>query len=490
MTGTGGPGARRSANPVRRRRLTSAAALLAAWLGPIAATIVATPYVLDRIGPAEYGLLTIVLGLVVSMAAIGMSRPLAISTAGDGAADVRRSVVWGVGAAVVGSLAVASLAAVVPLTWLVGREVDSGHARLAVLAGAFAVLGTALMTTVTGRLIGGSRFVAVGSITALVGVATSVGYVALASLDRTAIALVLWNGAVTCGGAALLLWAGRRRPAPAVAPEAVTVGVPSMWPFVIVQLAGNLAILVERVGLAATTDLETVTTYVVPHTMVLIVHGGLVWLTAPLLTRAVRLVKVGDSEGLIAAYQRASRVAVAIAVLAAVSLAVVGHTLLERWLGGESVLGRGPFVVLTVYAAGLSVSVVAWNFADATGNAAENARIGAVWLGFVVVGAVASRWFGVDATVIARAALALTLPVYLRRVERRSLGRTGVWSGAWIVRIAAVGAVVAVGEWWTWAALGRDLPAVGAALVVGALLWLALVPRDVVGLRSWRAETW
>lgn len=493
MTGLREPRARGVG--VRRpgRRGPRTVALLAAWLAPIAATIVATPYVLDRIGPDEFGLVTVVLGLVVSMAAVGMARPLAVGVAADGAEDARRASLWGVALAVIGTVGVAVLAAAIPLDWLVGDDIDEGHARAAVLAGAFAVLGTALMATATGKVIGVSRFVAVGTITAIAGVSTSIGYVLLASFGGGAVALILWNGAVTCSAASILLIAGRHRAAepnaglPAGGDD--VSAVPSMWPFIVVQVAGNLAILVERLGLAATTDLATVTAFVIPHTMVLTLHAGLVWLTAPLLTDAVRLLRRGDQAGLVAAYRSASRVAAAIAVFGGVTLAIVGHTLLDRWLGGESVLALGPFLLLVAYTVGLSLTVVPWNIADATGEARENARVGLLWLGVVIVGAVATRRFGVEATVAARAALLLSLPVYVRRVERRSLGGESAWSVPWLARLSCVGGAVALTEWLLWVALGRGLPGALVAVLAGALLFAPLAGlADVRNLRRWRAE--
>lgn len=467
----------------RTRRTGETASLLGAWIAPIAATVVATPYVLDRIGSAEYGLFAIVLGLVVSMAAFGMSRPLAVATAASGTLGVRRAVTWGLALAVAGALIVALLASVTPLTWLVGDEVDVGHARLAVLAGAFAVLGTALMSTAAGRVIGESRFVAVGSITAIIGVASSVGYVVVASFGGRAIALVLWNGAVVSAGALLLLRAGRRRDPARGDDQPAEAGsfdaVPAMWPFVVVQLAGNLAIVVERVGLAASTGLQAVTVFVVPHTMVLTLHAGLVWLTAPLLTRAVHLARANDTAGLVLMYQHASRLAVAAAGFGAATLAVVGHGLLDRWLNGTSVLDPGSFLVLTIYAVGLPLTVVPWTLADATGHARENAVVGIVWLGFVVAGAIASHQFGVEATVAARAAMVFTLPIYIRRVERVALGSAHAWSAAWLARLTAAVVIAAASEWFVWALLGRNITAACAATFGGAVVFVAVMPSDV-----------
>ncbi len=337
-------------------------------------------------------------------------------------------------------------------------------------------------------MIGVSRFVAVGSITAILGVASSAGYAVIASLGGTAVALVLWNGVVVAAGALLLFRAGRRRPpqgGDAAPIAAIAFGatrfdaVPSMWPFVVVQLAGNLAIVVERVGLAASTGLETLTVFVVPHTMVLTLHAGLVWLTAPLLTRAVHFARVGDTAGLVAMYQRASRLAVATAGFGGVTLVVVGHGLLDRWLGGTSVLGSGSFLLLTVYAFGLPLTVVPWSVADATGHAGENAVVGTVWLGFVVVGAIASKWLGVEATVAARAAMVLTLPVYLRRIERVALESARAWSATWLARLAGAVLIAAAGEWFAWAMLGRDLVAACVATLGGAVLFVAVMPSDI-----------
>jgi O-antigen/teichoic acid export membrane protein len=467
----------------RERHLGVTAALLAAWLAPILATVIATPFVLRHIGAIEYGLFSVVLGLVVSIAAMGMSRPLAISTAAGGDADVRRSATWGIALAVAGALVVAVLAAVMPLTWLIGDQVDLNHARLAILAGSFAVLGTALMSTASGRVIGVSRFVAVGSIAATLGVATSVGYVTVASLGGLAIALVLWNGVVACVGGLLFVLAGRRRhheeapvgsSEPATGPETL-----SLWPFVVVQLAGNLAIVIERVGLAATTGLEAVTVFVVPHTMVLTLHAGLVWLTAPLLTHVVHLVRADDQVGLGRVYRRASRVGLAAAVFGGATLVVLGHDLLDRWLGGLSVMGRGPFLILTIYAFALPLTVVAWTVAEATGNARENAYVGLIWLTVVVLGAVMSEWFGVRATVVARAAVVLTLPLYIRRVERRALGGVQSWSMAWLARLLAGAGLAAACELILWKVLDGNLLAAVVALGGGTAVFVTLMPPDL-----------
>lgn len=458
-------------------------ALGAAWIAPITATVIATPFVLDRIGPAEYGLYAIVLGLVVSMAALGMARPLAVSTAGGAAAGARKAMAWGVGLAVGGCLLVVGLAALLPLGWLVEADVDTGHARLTLLAGAFAVLGTALMSTVSGRVLGQSRFVAVGLITATIGVATSLGYVAIASAGGAAVALVLWNGVVAGVGAAVFVFAGRARGSTAVVVgergDERPVEPPSMWPFVIVQVAGNLAILIERVGLGATTGLDAVTVFVIPHTMVLTLHAGLLWLTAPILTRAVQLLRSGDTAGLEQLYRAATRLGAAVAAFGGVTLAVLGHAVLDRWLGGNSVLATGAFLVLTIYAAGLPLTVVPWNIADATGHARENATVGMVWLGLVAAGAVATQWFGVDATVAARAAMVVTLPMYIGRVQRLAIGPSPAWRAAWVAHLLGVTAVVGMLELIVWTALGETVPAAAAALAGGFVLFLVTMPRDL-----------
>jgi hypothetical protein len=136
-------------------------------------------------------------------------------------------------------------------------------------------------------------------------------------------------------------------------------------------------------------------------------------------------------------------------------------------------------LVLTVYATGLPLVIVAWNFADATGHARENARVGVAWLVLVIIGAVCTRWYGVDATVAARGAMVVTLPVYLRRVERLALGSVRHWSIVSTGRILGASAVVAAGELALWTLLGRGILAAGATFVGGAVIAVALVPGDV-----------
>lgn len=453
-------------------------ALLLAWFAPLAATFVAAPIVVREVGAEEFGLFALVNGTVVSVAAIGMSRAVAVSVASRSHASTRRSLRWSVGLAAIGAVAVGAVAGFAPLDWLTGDAVTESHARAALAAGALGVVGTALLSGASGLAIGRTRYGSVGLVSSALGVLTSVGYVVIVLAGGDAVGMLLWHAAVTTAGAAVY-WLLHARADPAGdgdrAARATTLAVA---PFVVAQLAGNTAVVVERVGLAATTGLDAVTEFVIPQMLVLALHGALVWLTTPVLVSAADHISTGRDRELDDLYVRTSRAVAVGAGLGAAVLAVLGRDVLDALLDGEAVISPANFALLTVYALGMSLTVVPWSVAEAGGAADLTARVGTVWLAIVIAGAVLTTWGEVTAAAAARAAMVVTLPPFLLAVERR-LGLSTPWNVHWAARWLGSTCAAAGGAWIVWVAADRHLVAAIPAAAFAALVMLVAGPPEL-----------
>lgn len=450
-----------------------------AWIIPILATLLVTPTLIDRLGTDEFGLFGTVSGLVIGAAAIGLSRPLLLSVASGRPDHASRSLGWGLAAAGGGGLVILALAATVPTGWLSGTGVSAIQVRHALAAGAFAAVGTSLLSTLGGSASGRSHFSLLTVVTATVGTFTSIGYLWLAVNGRGAVAFLAWLGTVTTIGAVAYVLADRRQPAalPVELPVELPVGAAPaarLLPFVVVQLAGNAALIIERAALALAMGFGAVTVFVVPQALVLTLHGGLHWVTTPLVTRATRRRAEGDDEAVIALYRRGSRMAATLTALGGATLVVLGRPLLLAWLDDQAVIDLGPFLLLTVYATALPLAVTAWGIAESTGHAALNAWVSLWWLAAVVVGALLTPWLGVTATTGARAFLAVTVPVYLVAVERRALGGATAWGWAWTVRLVGAAAGSAACQYVLWVRLDRSLLGIGVAAVIGTVVFVLL----------------
>lgn len=394
-------------------------ALLAAWASPLAASVVATPVLIRRLGAGPYGLFALVTGIALAFTAVGLARPVAVATARllDTATLVRR----GVGVAVAGGATLAAYALVGPVGGLAGDGVGAGDARAALGAGALSVIGISLLTTFSGTALGGARFRALGWLTALVGVATSIGYVGLALAGAGVPALLLWNAVVTGTGALAfaVLHRGPVDPSqegPEVGPggagEAGATRI-RVAPYLVGPVCGHAALVLERVALSAALGPAAVSAYVVPQTLVLLPHAAAVWLESPLLAA----VAAGDDPA--AAIRASARRLRWLAMSSVVGLGLLGRPLVAAVIGPEvALIGWGTWLLLVAYGVGLLATVVPWTVDDAWGGARRNAAVGVTWLGLVALAALGIGSWGIVAVVVGRAAMLLTLPAYRAAVWR------------------------------------------------------------------------
>ncbi|MEO6629608.1 MAG: hypothetical protein ABIP03_13700 [Aquihabitans sp.] len=446
-----------------------------AWLVPLMATLAVTPTLVDRLGATEFGLFGTVSGLVIGVAAIGLSRPLLLSLASGHSDDASRSIVWGLASAGVGGAFILLVAVAVPTGWLDHTGVSTGQIRAALAAGAFAAVGTSLFSTMAGSASGRSRFSLLTVVTASVGTVSSIGYLWLAVDGRGAVAFLVWLAIVTTIGAAVYAASDRRWPTASLVTKPVgPAPAARLLPFVVVQLAGNTALILERAALAVVAGFASITVYVIPQTFVLTLHSGMHWITTPLVTRASQRYGQGDNDAVFTLYRRASRMAAMAAALGGATLVVLGRPLLQAWLPDQAVIDLGPFLLIVAYATALPMSVTAWGIAESTGHAALNAWVSIWWLAAVVVGAVLTPWLGIAGTTGGRAFLALTVPVYVAVFERRALGGATAWGLGWTSRLVVAAVLGAAMEYAVWALLDRSLVGIGVAAVGGTVTFVSI----------------
>ena len=434
-----------------RRTTTNSLYSLLGFVWPIALAIVATPYLVNRLGDDAYGL------YALGIAAVGF---LGLLDLGMGSAVMKfvselvaTRDVRGLNSALRAGLAfyiatgVLGLVAVVAMTpFLVERVLDlpvglrdAARTVFYVTAGTF--LFTMLVSFLSAIPASVHRFDITAKVNSVYATATIGAACLLVALGYGVQAIVVANLVVTAAGATAY---------GVIAPHLVPVRrgasldlsmLRRMSSFasltLVATVSGTILVQLDKFVIGSVLGVALVTYYVIPANLAIRLHAAAAQLAVVLFPVASELYALGERERVHRLYVRATRLVVAFVVAAAIPLLSFASQILEVWISPEFAARSADVFVLLIITNGV-LALTAVPFYVALG--ANRPSVNAV---FSLVSAVLNVVFmiflipryGLIGAAVAYLASLIAVPFFILFVERRVLGTS---SAAWVGCVARI----------------------------------------------------
>lgn len=421
--------------PIRQTTFRNAIHGFSTWLLPLGLSFVVTPVIVRNLGNINYGIYALVLGFIAYSFNFNIGRAVTKYIA-DFRAKGRDDEIPGVITAtlfiniLIGSVGL--LVVFFSADWLVRDvfrlaptlEENAAHAiRLSGLIIFFLMLGQVFTSIVQGF----HRFDLFARIQNFNSFAGLIGNLVLALTGFGLIALLYWNLAVVTVSCILSFAASRwllsgsrmlagldSRPIRLVA--GYSIGVVGY------QIAANVLLLFERGWIMARFGSESLTYYVVPMSLGILLHGFILSITMVIFPLASEL--DSDRSGLLKLYRSATKTVCFLVTFPAAVLIARSGDFLTLWVGAEFGDRSSNVLILQIAAFGFAaLYVVAFQVAEGLGHTKFNfitMLIGLVvavplmiWLG---------SYLGIFGIAIARAVAFLTMLLTVICLERSIFG--------------------------------------------------------------------
>lgn len=354
------------------------------WVGPMALSLIATPYIVGALGLAGYGIYALVLGIISYSFNFGVGRAATKYVAEYQGTDERAKIGPIVASSFVlslglGAFAVVAIGLLAP--WLVndvlGIDALYRESAIAALYIASGVIIVTLLNQLFGSILQGlHRFDLYSKLFNLSNLAVVVGNLVLALSGYDLTALLAWNLGVLAVSAVLNAAVAKRLLSDVPFFSGIdssslkkvlfyTSGVVGY------QLLGNVLLLFERGYITRVLGSDQLTYYVVAMAIGLYLHG---FSTSLLLAIApVASEQTDDKERLKKLYDRSTKLIAMIVVFVTAVLLVSGGEFLTLWMGTEFASEATSILkVHTVTFALLSIGGVAWFMREGLGVPKHN----------------------------------------------------------------------------------------------------------------------
>lgn len=474
------------AESVKQRLVLNSLYSAASTVVPVVLALVATPIIVRSLGNEMYGLYAVILGFTAYSFTFAVGKSASKYVAEFRASGQREklsetvsSIFWlSVGLAVSGAILSAALAETI-----VTRVLQIPDHLRDVSITAFYLACSIIVVTMLSQVFqfvlqGAHRFDLYVLLTNIGGLALNLGSVFLVLNGYGLLALLSWNLFITTAtGAMFYFYAIRFVPDLTLR---VSIKSEIWWPvlgygasIISYQIFGNALLLFERGWIVRRLGPELLTFYVIPMTVGWYLHalvGSLVLALFPVINELRN-----DREKLVRLYKTATKICLAIAILAVATSAIAGRLFLRVWLS-EDFASTSTLVLLIHIAtfAVLSVATVTLQISESVGKTHINAIATFVWMAIAVLGMIAFvEHFGIQGIAAARFAGVLAFIPFIVYIEKHFLGGF-MWS-FWLSslgKIAVAATVTCVAQMLSLQLL-NGWPGIILAAGSGALTYLA-----------------
>ncbi len=419
------------------------------WFLPIVLGFVSTPVLVRGLGHEIYGVYAIILGFLSYSFTFGIGRVASKYVSEFTATGDREKISQAVSATLIFSILVGAAGAVALalLTPYLVREVLllPETSRAAAETGLYIASVTGLMVMISqvfqNTLQGVHKFGTYLILTNLGAVMLSGGNIMLAIAGYGIPVLIGWNlFSVLTTGTLFFVTAANAlpdfRPTLRIGPEMLTAVLRYGSSIILYQIFANVFFIFERTWVVRKFGSEALTFYFVPMLLGIYLHGLVTSFAQVLFPRLNEL--LADQDALVALYQKANRIVVAVIVAIIATLIVTGELFLSLWVGPDFGERSYSLLVIHVTTFGLIASiVVVWNIAEAFRSPGINVTVTFIWMTLggglmLIVGSA----YGLEGIALSRLVAAIaTMPVIVF-IERRFLG--GVMVGHWLKLLSRV----------------------------------------------------
>ena len=351
-----------------------------AWLLPLGLNLVAVPTIVASMGHAEYGVYALILGFVAYSFTFNFGRAITKYIAEYRILGETEKMNDVISASLFLCLAVGIFGAVVmclSARWLVTQVflIDPllvDRSVIAMYLAAVIILLTMLSQIFYAVLQGVQRFDVYSKILTANSVALIGGNLVLAFLGYGLLALLVWN-LVTLSIFCLLYGIAAKRMLPGLSLrfqiERKTLKLVISFSAGIVgyQLLANILLLFERSWITQRLGSESLTFYVVPMSLGLILHGFISSLVIVIFPLASELTH--EREKLLKLYLKATKMVSVLVVFVVLSLIVQRDVFLHLWMGDDFARNSSELLVLHMICFGLmSIMTISWQMTEGLGH--------------------------------------------------------------------------------------------------------------------------
>lgn len=460
------------------------------WLLPIGLSFIATPLIVRALGHNDYGIYALVLGFIGYSFAFTLGRAITKYIAEyriSGRSDKIRDII---SATLILNIAIglAGVATIVLLAgWLVRdvfriAEQDQQKTVTALYIAAGVIFLTMLSQVFSAVLQGIQRFDVYSKIFTFNNVTLISGNVVLAYLGFGLLALLWWNLAVLFVGCVIFAVAARR-----LLPEfglsmriergALRLVMRYSAAIVAYQLLANGLLLFERGWITHKLGSESLTYYVVPMSLGIMMHGFISSLVIVVFPLASEL--SSERDRLLKLYSKATKVISVVVVFIVATAVVESRNLLALWMGPSFAEMSADLLVIHMICFGLvSIMTISFQTAEGLGHPNFNAATTAVStvIGIVLMLLLTAGWGNRGVALARLAAFAVTFlsvfvveKLFFKKVQGRFWAH--LTGNLGLAVIAAVAAEYALASSMTAGWLGLIASVFAGGAVYAFVLW-------------------
>ncbi|MDH3527953.1 MAG: oligosaccharide flippase family protein [Acidobacteriota bacterium] len=362
------------------------------WLLPLGLSFVATPIIVRSLGNEVYGIYALVLGFIAYSFNFSIGRAITKYIAEYSAAGKKEFIRDLISAAFFLNLGVGVIGVLVLIfssRWLVTDvfRIDAEYEQISIysLYIAAALIFVAMLTQIFNAVLQGMhRFDVYSKIYNLNGISLIVGNIYLALNGYGVLALLWWNlaiSSITCVVYAVSAWR--------LLPE---FGINFVFPvnvfrlvlsfsFGVIgyQILANLLLLFERGWITRRLGPESLTFYVVPMTLSLLMHGFISSLSLVLFPLASEL--QDNKEKLLRLYTKATKIVCLLVVFIGLTFVFQSHELLTVWIGADFADNSYDLLIVHTVTFGLvAIQIVSWQMTEGLGFPGFNFKVFSICL--------------------------------------------------------------------------------------------------------------
>ena len=433
-----------------------------AWILPLGLSFVATPLILKKLGAAEFGVYTLILGFISYSFVFNIGRSVTKLVAEYKSAGETEKIAE-VLTTVVALSAALSLTAIVVMTvganWFVGEVLQIEPDLRAAAAAAFYIAGFIIAATIFSQIFLGilqafQRFDIYSLILVLTNSVSTLGNILIVYEGGKTSHLMIWNALSTAVTAGVFLYfsAGLLKGVKLswrISREVARAVLKFNSAIFLMQIFGNLILLFERSLITAKFGAEALTYYVIPMNLSLLIQAFVGSFIIVIFPRASESKDAGDRESLRLLYQKATKLVVALTVFWAVTLIVCRNSVLTNYIGAELAQRSGEILIFHTLTFSLAaVSTVFWQFIEGFGEPQVTTLIVFVWLIVSVpLMMIFSRQYSLESISVARLIGGLIVIPAILYSERKIFGRV-LWAfwGKILITLSVAGGAVLIAE--------------------------------------------
>lgn len=411
---------------------------LLAWLLPLGLTFFATPFIVRRLGDAEYGLYALVSGIVAYSFSFGVGRAVAKYVAEYDATGEREKISQVIASTfylcvAVGTIGVAVLC--LAARWLVINALQVAPDVQHDVIFAFYLSSVCIWFLMVGQVFSAvlqaiHRFDIYSLITFASNALLVVGNILIVWLGYGFVELLVWN-AVSIAATTVCYYVFSKRLLPAITfkfvfdREMFFACARYGLNVTIYQICGNVMLQFERGWITRVLGEENLTHYVVPMNIAIYVHAFIWSLTLNILPLTSNLFALRETEKLKTIYQQATKLIFALIVFFCVAQAVGAESLLTNWMGADFAKFSTEVFVLQLIIFGLvAASIISWLFIEGFGLPSYNVVNSICWMLITIpLMILLTEKYGIKGTAISRLIGFMTIPPAILIIEKRIFGK-------------------------------------------------------------------